>query len=91
MTYLLVRNRVEDFERWRSFVDADRERGLAHGMRLTRMWRRADDPNDVFFLMEVESVERANAFMAAPESAEAGERAGVLDGEVWFLEDAPVS
>ena len=45
--------------------------------------------NNVFFLLNVTDMERANAFMARPESAETGEKAGVIDGEVYFLE--PVS
>ena len=82
---LLVRNRVEDFEHWRQVFDAQAEAGRPSGMRLLRMWRSDDDPNDVFFLMHVEDRAAAEAFMQTPESAAVGEQAGVIDGEYHFV------
>ncbi len=52
---------------------------------LVGLWQSADDPETIFFLMDVESVEQANAFMARPESREIGTKSGVVDGEVHFL------
>ena len=45
--------------------------------------------NDVFFLLDVEDVDRANAFMARPESQEIGAKSGVIDGEFHYLETVP--
>ena len=84
---LLVRNRVQDFDRWRRVFDAQAEAQPSAGMRLLRMWRSADDDNDVFFLMHVEDRATVEAYMGTPESAAAGVEAGVVDGEVWFIDE----
>ena len=52
------------------------------------MWRSVD-ADEVFFLLEVEDRAGAEAFMASPESAAVGVEAGVLDGEVHFLDTFP--
>lgn len=89
MIHMLCRNRVEDYDRWKRVFDSDPTAHREAGLELVALWRSLEDPNDIHFLFEVESVERARAFVEAPESAEAGEEAGVLDGEIHFLE--PVS
>ena len=57
------------------------------------MWQTKDDPNDVFFLLDVDDVARADAFMARPESQQIGIDSGVLDGEFHYVRavvpDAP--
>jgi len=86
---LLVRNRVKDFDIWYNVFMEDEARGAEYGLKLVSLWRSLDDPNNVFFLMEIESVARTQAFMAAPESQQAGERSGVIDGEFYFIENYP--
>ena len=86
MTQLLVRNKVQDFERWLGYFRADEAAAAGYGLTVLSLWQAADDPNDVYFLFEVESIEQANAFMARPESARTGELAGVIDGELRYIE-----
>ena len=43
--------------------------------------------NEVFFLLSISDMERARAFTADPASAATGERAGVLEGEIHYVED----
>jgi len=83
---LLVRNRVEDFDRWKRVFDANLDPPRAAGLTLDRMWRSVDDPQEVFFSFRIEDRERAEAFMQAPASAATGVEAGVIEGQVWFLE-----
>jgi hypothetical protein len=85
--YLLCRNRVQDFDAWRVVFDANWEAAHAAGLKLVHLWREVGDPNNVFFLFEIESIDRATAFMATPEAAEAGRVSGVVDGEYHFVED----
>ena len=82
---LLVRNKVANFAVWREVFDADRARASEYGLKVARLWQSKDDPNEVFFLLDVADVDRANAFMARPESRESGEKSGVIDGEFYFL------
>ena len=86
---LLVRNRVKDAERWKRVFDAQAAAGTAAGLTVLRVWRSIDAPDQVFFLLDVEDRERAEAYMASPEAAAVGDEAGALDGEVHFLDVFP--
>jgi len=85
---LLVRNRVKDFSTWYAYFDADADAAAQYGLKLASLWQTQDDPNDVFFLLDVEDVDRANAFMARPESQQIGVKSGVIDGEFHYLKTA---
>ena len=86
MLVMLCRNRVADFAKWKavfvSHAPAHREAGL----RLMNLWRDLEEPNNVFFLFEVTSLDKARAFINNPAAAEAGKTSGVLGGEYHFLE-----
>ena len=84
--YLLVRNKVEDFDRWLAVFEANGEAGADAGLQLEHLWREPDDPSQAFFIFRVEDRARAEAFMATPEAAESGRVSGVIDGEYHFLE-----
>ena len=86
---LLVRNRVQDVERWKRVFDAQAAAGTAAGLTVLKVWRAVDAPDQVFFLLDVEDRERAEAYMASPEAAAVGVEAGALDGEVHFLDPLP--
>ena len=87
MTYMLCRNRLVDFARWKRVFDSHAAAHRAAGLNLLHLWRSLDDPNNAFFLFEVKSIEKARAFIRAPEAAEAGRASGVIDGEMHFLEE----
>lgn len=86
---LLVRNRVKDADRWKRVFDAQTAAGAAAGLTVLQVWRSVDAPDQIFFLLDVEDRERAEAYMASPESAAVGVEAGALDGEIHFLEAFP--
>lgn len=88
MTCMLCHNRVADFARWKRIFDSHADAHRAAGLRLTHFWRGLDDPNSVFFLFEVADIEKARAFIGTPEAAEAGRTAGVIDGQIHFVQAA---
>jgi len=88
MIVMLCRNRVTDFYRWKAVFDSHAHAHRAAGLRLRDLWRDMEKPNDVFFVFEVDSLEKARAFIKAPEAAEAGKASGVLDGDYHFLESS---
>jgi hypothetical protein len=70
-------------------VFASHERGhQSAGLRLVNLWRTLEEPNDVFFMFEVASIEKARKFISDPEAAKAAEASGVIEGEYHFVEDA---
>ena len=88
MTHMLCRNRVVDFERWKSAFNSHEELHQDAGLRLVKLWRSTDEPNNVFFIFEVANEEKARQFIDNPGAAEAGEASGVVDGDYFFVEDA---
>ena len=87
MPYLLVRHKVEDYERWKPVFDhgATRKRSGSKGGWILRS---ADDPNELVILLEWDSSENARHFVNADETREAMHRAGVADEpDVYFLEE----
>jgi len=86
MIYMLCRNRVADFAKWKRVFDSHAPAHRSAGLRLVQLWRGLDEPNNVFFVFEVSSLETARAFVSAPDAAEAGKAAGVVDGDIQFLE-----
>ena len=83
---LLCRNKVADFQTWWAVFETHAHAHRAAGLKLEHLWISADDPDEVFFLFNVEDRARAEAFMEAPESMEAGLEAGVIDGDYQFIE-----
>ena len=45
-------------------------------------------PDQVYFWFECETVEKARAFIDAPDAAAQGRLSGVIDGEYHFLDGA---
>lgn len=86
---MLVRNKVKDFSKWHALFLSDSAAAAEYGVTLRSLWQSADDPNNVFFLLDVADVDQANAFMARPESRELGVKSGVIDGEFHYVEPVP--
>jgi hypothetical protein len=89
MPYLLVRHKVEDYERWKPIFDHDHGASRARsGSKGGRILRNADAPNELVILLKWESLENARRFANADDSREAMQRAGVADEpDVYFLEE----
>jgi hypothetical protein len=88
MIYMLCRNRLADFSRWKAVFASHQAAHQEAGLRLVHIWRVVEDPSNVFFMFEVASIDKAREFIGNPEAAKAGEASGVLDGEYHFVEDA---
>ncbi|MGA2268640.1 MAG: hypothetical protein ABSH44_09245 [Bryobacteraceae bacterium] len=88
MIYLLCRNRVADFSRWKAVFASHQAAHQEAGLRLIHLWRSVEEPNNIFFVFEVASMDKAREFISDPEAAKAGEASGVIDGEYHFVGDA---
>jgi hypothetical protein len=85
MDYMLCRNRVRNFARWKRVFDSHAEAHRAAGLKLVHLWQCADTPSQVFFLFEVTDLARARAFVKANDASEAGREAGLIEGEIHFF------
>jgi len=86
--YMLCRNRVADFSVWKAVFASHEPAHQNAGLRLAGIWRSVAEPNNVFFMFEVASRDKAMEFIGNPEAAKAGRDSGVIDGEYHFVEDA---
>jgi hypothetical protein len=89
MIVMLCRNRVVDYSKWKAVLESHVDAHRAAGLHLKDLWQDIEKPDNVFFVFEVDSIDRARAFISTPEAAEAGRVSGVLDGEYHFLESRP--
>ena len=85
---MLCRNVVKDFARWKKIFDSQENAARNNGLKLMEMWQEVNDPDNVFFIWEVENIDKANEFINDPESAKIGEKAGVIDGWCYFIDQA---
>lgn len=88
MIRMLCRNKVSDFAKWKAILDSHHDAHQQAGLTLESLGRVVDDPNNVFFVFAVADLNRAKAFISAPDAAKAGRDAGVLEGEYWFVAEA---
>jgi heme-degrading monooxygenase HmoA len=89
MPYLLVRHKVEDYARWRPIYDEHGATRKASGSAGGRVFRSADNPNEVVILLEWDDLEKARQFAQSEDLRQAMQRAGVVDQpDVYFLNEA---
>jgi hypothetical protein len=91
MIVMLCRNRVVDYSKWENVFVSHAEAHREAGLHLKELWQDMENPDTVYFVFEVDSLDKARAFINTPAAAEAGKASGVLDGEYHFLESRPHS
>ena len=91
MPYLLERHKVDDYARWREIFDADAANREAAGCRGVRIFRNAQDREEMVILFEWDSLERARRRIESAELRGKFEEAGVSGGigktEFYLLEE----
>ncbi len=88
MPYLLVRQKVTDYEQWKSAFDAHSVIRQANGSRGGQLFRSTSDPKELVVLLEWDVLERARQFAQSEEFREVMQRAGVVDQpDIYFLKD----
>jgi hypothetical protein len=79
MVYVNVRHTVSDYEKWRPFFDADKDRRRTGGATgNNQIYRDANDPNTITLVMEWDTEANANKFLHDPALAEVMQKAGVM-------------
>ena len=86
MKRMIVRNKVKDFDHWKKIFDEQFDANKEAGLSLENLWQTVEDPNEVFFVLAIDDMDKAMAHISSPEAAEVGERSGVIDGELWIVE-----
>jgi uncharacterized protein (DUF1330 family) len=88
MPYLLVRHKVHDYTTWKPVYDEDAPNRKQHGSKGGRLYRNANNFNELIAIFEFEDTEGAIAFTQSPELRERMQRAGVADQpDIYFLDE----
>ena len=88
MPYMLVRHKVEDYEKWKPVFDAHQATRRESGGKGGFLFRNADDPNETLILLEWPDLEDARRFGRSEDLRETMRRAGVAEQpDIYFLEE----
>jgi heme-degrading monooxygenase HmoA len=87
MPYALVRLKVEDYAKWKLVFDQQSPPRQAGGSQGARIFRNADDPNELVILFQWDDLEKLRQY-AQSEGPQVRQRGGVTDQpDVYFLEE----
>ncbi len=75
---LTVHFKVKDFSAWRTSYNGNEKNRISAGITNGRVFRSADDPNDVVLLQDVADVLKARTWLGSPEMKTMMEKSGVL-------------
>ena len=78
MSKLVVELRIGDYAKWRSVFDKNKPLRDAAGFKNIRIYRNADDVNDVVLLGETSDMRKLRKALTAPELRTAMQEAGVV-------------
>jgi hypothetical protein len=75
---LTVHFKVKDYAAWRTSYDGREKNRLTAGITNGRVFRRAEDPNDVVVLQDVADEAKARAWFASDDLKAAMQKGGVI-------------
>ena len=78
MGAMIVRHSVRDYGAWRPVYDGHEAARTAAGLTNGRVYRSAEDPNDILLLFDTADRRRAEEFGRSDDLREAMQRAGVV-------------
>lgn len=84
----MVRHKMQDYAKWKPVFDEHGADRRAAGSKGGRLFRNADNRNELIILLEYEDMSRAREFVQSDSLRKAMERAGVADKpDIFFLEE----
>lgn len=87
MGYLLVHNKVKDFNTWKPVFDEHASMREAAGSKGGYVLQNLDDPSEVTIILEWDDMDKAREFAQSQDLREAMEKAGVIGPpDIRFLE-----
>ena len=78
MATVILNHKVEDYNKWRPIFDADLPRRTQAGMRNEKVFRGADEPNNIYIMAEVADPSYTARMMEDPDLAARMKEAGVI-------------
>ena len=78
MAYILVKQKVEDYSKWKAVFDENRSNRKQGGSEGGWVFQSSNDPNEVVVLLKWDNPENAKRFLESDELKKAMEQAGVV-------------
>jgi hypothetical protein len=75
---VIVHHKVKDYNAWRTAYDGHEKSRAAAGITKGKVFRSAEDPNDVVLVMDVADVAKVRTWMASADLKTAMEKGGVI-------------
>ena len=77
MSTLTFHIKVKDYAAWRPYYDAFEKTRVAAGVTNGRVFRKAEDANDILILFDIADVSKARAFLTSNELKAQMQKGGV--------------
>jgi heme-degrading monooxygenase HmoA len=88
MPHILVRHRVEDYNKWKPAYDAHASARTAGGSQGAKLFRNASDPNELIILLTWSDLDAAHRFAESADLREVMRKAGVQGTpDIAYLEE----
>jgi quinol monooxygenase YgiN len=89
MATMLVQHQVSDFAKWKAVYDSVVDMRKSNGELSDKIYRDANNPNNLTIVFKWDSLERAKKYAESPELKEAMQKAGVTgQPKIFFLNEA---
>jgi len=85
MAVMVIQHKVRDYDAWRPVYDAHQGSRTGAGVTNGRVYRRAEDPNDLLLVHDVADVAKARAWTEGADLRAAMEKAGVMSQPVIYF------
>jgi hypothetical protein len=79
---LSIHHKVKDYASWRKGYDEHEKSRVSAGVTNGKVFRSAEDPNDILIVLDVADVAKARTWLAAPDLKTAMDKAGVVGAHV---------
>ncbi|WP_255197130.1 antibiotic biosynthesis monooxygenase [Halorarius litoreus] len=88
MATIIVKHSVEDFDAWKPYYDDHEDTRREYGLQEARLFRLADDPNEIVMVAEWDTAENAQKFVEESDLKDVMAEAGVVgEPEIMFLDE----
>jgi heme-degrading monooxygenase HmoA len=85
---VIVRHKVQDYTKWYAMYTGHASTRKTGGSKGARLFRNADNPNELVILFEWENLEKARQFVQSEDLRKIMEKAGVVDKpDSYFLQE----
>jgi hypothetical protein len=85
MPVMVIQHKVRDYDAWRQVYDAHQASRTGAGATNGRVYRKAEDPNDVLVVLDIADVAKARAWTEGQDLRAAMEKAGVASKPVIYF------